>query len=466
MSAEARAMLDALMGGDRNAQLPPGTALPPRSNSSNSNSSSNNRNHTNKRKGGGALVLPSVKKKSAYDADIDPLFCAWGVDVYDLFVNTKSAIGANPKTPDPSAREEYLQLPKHEQERLGFDNILFRKLSDLVRQCDRTVARNKEKLQQELNKQREKYNGRDYVEEMDEGALQELARLTIDLESMEADLEMLMAELEALVAKQTELEDKVTDDVAVKTETEEAVAVKTEETVVSVESPEEPPLQEPALVVKTEDSAATTTNPQQQHTDIDTATESPSTTHDGPSSLQIELHNTIIKKQHVLFELARKLQHYAPSRDAHAFCLKNLHYIKSDISSDKTVCDVSGNFMSARDADERIAAHYAGKQYVGWKLVRTKLKELQDRYGRFGPPPPGRGPPPLPPIPPPPHNNNRGGGGGGWERGYNDRGPPPRYGGGGHDGRGGGYNDRGGGGYDDRGRGGRPGDRGGRWGGR
>jgi RNA-binding protein Luc7-like 2 len=60
---------------------------------------------------------------------------------------------------------------------------------------------------------------------------------------------------------------------------------------------------------------------------------------------------------------------------------------------DKTVCEVSGNFMSARDADERIAAHYAGKQYVGWKLVRDKFADMQQKYGRFGPP----RAPPLPP---------------------------------------------------------------------
>ena len=57
---------------------------------------------------------------------------------------------------------------------------------------------------------------------------------------------------------------------------------------------------------------------------------------------------------------------------------RNLFYVKSDIAADKTVCEVSGNFMSARDADERIAAHYAGKQYVGWKLVREKFQAMID----------------------------------------------------------------------------------------
>jgi hypothetical protein len=33
------------------------------------------------------------------------------------------------------------------------------------------------------------------------------------------------------------------------------------------------------------------------------------------------------------------------------------------------VCDVSGNFISSRDNDERIQAHFQGKMYQGWKMV-------------------------------------------------------------------------------------------------
>jgi hypothetical protein len=58
----------------------------------------------------------------------------------------------------------------------------------------------------------------------------------------------------------------------------------------------------------------------------------------------------------------------------------NLNYVKSDISTDKTVCDVSGNFMSAR-ADERIAAHYAGKQYVGGNWCGTSSWRCKQRNG-------------------------------------------------------------------------------------
>jgi hypothetical protein len=83
-----------------------------------------------------------MTRKSCYDPDVDPLYCAWGVDVYKLFVNTKSDIGPNPKLVSQEAQEEFMQLPKHEQqERLGFEAMLFSKLQDLVRMCDRTVLR-------------------------------------------------------------------------------------------------------------------------------------------------------------------------------------------------------------------------------------------------------------------------------------------------------------------------------------
>merc|ERR1719162_1219876 len=83
-------------------------------------------------------------------------------------------------------------------------------------------------------------------------------------------------------------------------------------------------------------------------------------------------------------------QTIVPLRDNLQNFTKQLYYVKTDMSSDKTVCEVSGNFMSSRDAEERIAAHYAGKQYVGWKLVREKFKELQKKFSRGG----GGHPPP------------------------------------------------------------------------
>ena len=58
-----------------------------------------------------------------------------------------------------------------------------------------------------------------------------------------------------------------------------------------------------------------------------------------------------------------------------------MHCIKRHIPSDKTVCKVAGNFMSARDTGERIATHYAGKECIGSKLVCDESKELQAKCG-------------------------------------------------------------------------------------
>jgi hypothetical protein len=89
-AAEAKALLDQLMGGDRDQALPSGAALPHKRGS-----------------GDAALLLPGKRHKSCYDKLNCPLFCAWGIDVYELFVNTKSDIGPNPYTTDESARQEY-----------------------------------------------------------------------------------------------------------------------------------------------------------------------------------------------------------------------------------------------------------------------------------------------------------------------------------------------------------------------
>jgi hypothetical protein len=42
-----------------------------------------------------------------------------------------------------------------------------------------------------------------------------------------------------------------------------------------------------------------------------------------------------------------------------------------------SVCEVSGNFMSSKDNDERMRAHFEGKQYQGWRECRDRLKQLQ-----------------------------------------------------------------------------------------
>ncbi|GMH94491.1 hypothetical protein TrVE_jg3257 [Triparma verrucosa] len=138
--------------------------------------------------------------------------------------------------------------------------------------------------------------------------------------------------------------------------------------------------------------------------------------------------------------------------------------VQNLLIADKLVCPVSGNFMCAKDADERIAAHYAGKQYQGWEKCRAKLKELERSYpnlaGQRGPPPPSQGGYAFQGG-----TKRYGGGGGGGSGGGGYRGGGGGgWGGGGGGGGGGGYNNRGGGGggWGGGGRGG-SGHRGNRW---
>jgi len=169
MADEARAMLDALMGADRNVPVEGASGADSQS-------------------GGGGPTRR--QKRSCYDPDICPLYCAWslssqenptwaesvaanegagGIDIFDLFTNTKSDIGTNPYRVDEHAREEFAALPEHEKRRLGYEDMLARKLQDLVRQCDRTVARNKEKLRREVAqamKQRTAGSGRGNREDL------------------------------------------------------------------------------------------------------------------------------------------------------------------------------------------------------------------------------------------------------------------------------------------------------------
>jgi RNA-binding protein Luc7-like 2 len=50
------------------------------------------------------------------------------------------------------------------------------------------------------------------------------------------------------------------------------------------------------------------------------------------------------------------------------------------------VCDVCGVYINSTDNEQRKADHYNGKQYLGWKAIRDKLKELEgrERTGEFG----------------------------------------------------------------------------------
>ena len=437
-AAEAKGLLDQLMGADRNTPLPPGTALPRKRGQAAS---------------GDALLLPGKRHKSCYDRDICPLYCAWGVDVYDLFVNTKSDIGPNPNTADDAAKKEFQGLPQHEKDRLGYEHFLFNKLGELVQQCDRIVSRNNEKLNKELHRQLQKRGGQDYVIDVDEGAVEQLCRNEIMVEELTNQVEAALKVLADVKQKEEGLSKQLEAKVKVKREAddaEESTPVKQEDT-------------EGESSTKIKEEEKESENKPEGDKDNSLPAE--------PSQQSIELGKITLEKQKILCDIANMLSRLGPLQDGVEQQERNLNHVKSDITTDKTVCEVSGNFMSARDADERIAAHFAGKQYVGWKLVRDKFGEMLQKYGRYGPPPPMRGGAGPPPNMGPPrgagggsfggdrrsggggYGSSRGGGSYGRDRDRGDfgRGPPPRGGpsgpgrwernGGGGGGR---YGDRGG----------------------
>eukprot|EP00521_Asterionellopsis_glacialis_P012238 CAMPEP_0195307590 /NCGR_PEP_ID=MMETSP0707-20130614/37792_1 /TAXON_ID=33640 /ORGANISM="Asterionellopsis glacialis, Strain CCMP134" /LENGTH=451 /DNA_ID=CAMNT_0040371843 /DNA_START=138 /DNA_END=1493 /DNA_ORIENTATION=+ len=389
MADEARAMLDALMGSDRDAELPSGMAV----------NTSNEVTWERKK-----------RKRSCFDRDIDPLFCAWGIDVYELFKNTKSdtMVGVNNAIVDEEAHNEFKSLPKHEQERLGYSAMLFRKLQDLVQKCDRTVARNKEKLRQEMQRQRQKREGRDLVMDVDETAVEHLASTMVNLEYMEKDIEDLAEKLEKTLTDEEEAKEKIK---VAQSDKDKKVAEDNNGKEESKSGEYE------GKDVENEQGVSASTGDVSPSQNVDSKVEEKKNEEENKKTDEImefekELESIQLAKQRILVDIKEKIQRIRQLKESIENQRRQLEQVKSDITSDKTVCEVSGNFMSSRDADERIAAHYAGKQYVGWKLVRDKLKEMQKEYGRFGPPMNDRGPPPR-------DDDRRGGYGGG---GYGQRG--------------------------------------------
>jgi hypothetical protein len=402
---EARNLLDQLMGSDRNAPLPPGAAVPRKRGAEETTST--------------ALLLPGKRQKSCFDRDIDPLYTAWGIDVYELFKNTKSDLGmTNPNVVDEHAHQEFLSLTKEQQEETGYWYFLFQKLQELVRQCDRIVSRNHEKLKQELSKKLSQRGGQDFVEDVEDAAVEALVADMWRLEDMTGEWQKLVQQLDEVLLEEEQAKKQLEPILEAK---KLAQAEKNKE-----EEQEEK---------DAENKESSEENDTQRNNEDDTELK----------ALQMELGKVALKKQRLLFDISHIMSLLAPLQESVQSQRRNLDYVKSDISTDKTVCEISGNFMSSRDADERIAAHYAGKQYVGWKLVRDKYKEMVQTYGRYGPPPPAQQqnvPPPSSSSssyqrggrPPPPRDAGYGGGGGHWDRrgggGYDRRGPPARAGGG------------------------------------
>jgi len=280
------------------------------------------------------------------------------------------------------------------------------------------VQRSKEKLKQELSRKQIRGGGEHFVETIDPGAVDQLARAMVAAEDMTADLNAKLEQLDELVTKEDDRKSKLEVILKaaakiVKTEDDQEDASKDQKDGDDAEAEtEETKVKEEGDPTPKKDDAGPSPKKEEEDTEKDTSG-------DDRAQLETELGQLTLQKQRLLFEISRLMPRILDQQDAVESQRRHLNYVKSDISTDKTVCEVSGNFMSSRDADERIAAHYAGKQYQGWKLVRDKLAEMKAAYGPHGPPPPvGRGPPPPGRGPP------MGGGG---------RGPPPGPGGYGRD---------------------------------
>ena len=410
MAAEARAMLDALMGSDRNAEIPTGET-------------SNNL---------------SRKKKSCYDRGICPFYCAWGVDVYELFTNTRSDIGPNPNAVQSDARDEFLSLPDHEKDRLGYEFMLYRKLADLVRGCDRIVNRNKEALRQEIAKAaraRGKVGRKiDPATDVSDEMLLEAAEIMADLELREEEVScMLKRVIEydeewKTLYEQVQSLQKEDDSSSSPNENENSGKDQKQDGNDDIENTV-------ADVVEssTEKDGKDIQNDENDTNSNDAKAKDSGNDKDDDQSLdkinqikeiKSKLYKISAEQQKLISSLSSLTsQTIVPLRDNLQNFTKQMYYVKTDTSSDKSVCEVSGNFMSSRDAEERIAAHYAGKQYVGWKMVRDKVKELHKKYANRRPPNNGGGGGRMYPLPHGGYRDQRGPPGGGYNNNY--RGPPP-----------------------------------------
>jgi len=469
MASEARAMLDALMGSDRDSSLPIGTST--------------------SKVGEGNMWPGSCRgnKKSCYDRDICPLYCAWGVDVFDLFTNTKSDLGSNPYITQEDAREEFLSLPDHEKDRLEYERMLYRKLGDLVRGCDRIVTRNKDKLRAEVAKAARargaEGNRINPVTEVKEEVLLETAECMADLELREEEVAKMVEKLVQLDNDWKEAWKKLKEERVVKSDEKTNYSVSNDENNFSgmkkenaeayrktnekndggselvEEANNESAVSDVNVIIKEylpedaeksrtltlecesenhlakekeeemrnskldteDDSSNHVVNKEEENEKVDmiielsgdekkiikkdrsdrsqsentemvckegiqknkgeTQTEMGARDTDKINELKATLYSISSEQQKLISTVTRiTSQNIMPLRENLQGLQKQLYHIRTDTSSDKTVCEISGNFMSSRDAEERIAAHYAGKQYVGWKMVRDKCSELHKKY--------------------------------------------------------------------------------------
>ena len=185
MADEARSMLDALMGGDRNAPLPSGAAV---------------------QKGITSTLSKKTKSRAMMPTFVPSIVPGMVLMSMNSLSIPKVTLVAIQNSYRKVPIEEFQQLPKHEQERLGFHYLLFRKLQDLVRMCDRTVARNKEKLVQEKRGKGTAHI--DYVTTVDERAVEQACRTRIDLDKITNEIHEKECELNKVMEQEAKLQEQ------------------------------------------------------------------------------------------------------------------------------------------------------------------------------------------------------------------------------------------------------------------
>mmetsp|Transcript_10270 Transcript_10270/g.11845 ORF Transcript_10270/g.11845 Transcript_10270/m.11845 type:complete len:345 (+) Transcript_10270:192-1226(+) len=82
------------------------------------------------------------KRRRFSDPDIDKMFLC-GCSAYELFKNTKSDLGENPKVTDERCKEEWDALPQSEKDSYGYEYETMKFLERLVQQADRKIWKNK-----------------------------------------------------------------------------------------------------------------------------------------------------------------------------------------------------------------------------------------------------------------------------------------------------------------------------------
>ena len=176
MSAEARALLDQLMGAERDV--------------------------AEEEKTGKGIMFH------------DDQVCKYhlcGINLMELFRNTKSDLvsrwGPYHRKPVPGCKEQWEALSQAEKDKYGYEYDLMQKLAELVRECDRKVSRGRARVA-EQERELASYGTADDKEEEQKVMTEKCEELNTQAEAAgeEGDVEKAMGLMEQAKALKTQLE--------------------------------------------------------------------------------------------------------------------------------------------------------------------------------------------------------------------------------------------------------------------